>query len=229
MAEEKVLVVDDDPSIQRLLKKILMSNQLTCDIAGSGAEALNLASNNLYSVILLDITMDGMDGFEVIEVLRSRGITTPIIVVSGKSEDFDQLYGLELGADDYITKPFNPVVLGAKVKAVIRRNSRSASGSVSMLTRGPFVFNKSTLHLSKNGTDIPLSSKETQLMAFFMDHPGQVFSKSQLYQQVWNEIIPDENTVTVHINHLRAKLEDNPKAPRYIVTVWGLGYKFVAE
>lgn len=229
MSDDKVLIVDDDPMIQRLLRKILLSNQLTCDIAGSGPEALNLLSVNRYALILLDITMDGMDGFEVIETLRSRGITTPIIVVSGKSDDFDQLYGLELGADDYITKPFNPVVLGAKVKATIRRSRQSAESPKAYVTRGPFTFNTSTLHLFKSGTDIPLSSKETQLMAFFMEHPGQVFSKAQIYQQVWNDILVDENTVTVHINHLRSKIEDNPKNPRYLLTVWGLGYKFITE
>lgn len=227
--EDKVLIVDDDVMIQRLLKKVMHSNQLNCDTASSGEEALTLIFNNTYSLILLDINMEGIDGFEVIETIRQRGIMTPIIVVSGKSEDYDTLYGLELGADDYITKPFNPVVLGAKVKALIRRSQQVSSNGSPILSRGPFAFNQSTLRLQKNGEDIPLSSKETQLMAFFMDHPGQVFSKSQIYQQVWNDMIVDENTVTVHINHLRAKIEDNSRDPHYILTVWGLGYKFVPE
>ena len=227
--EDKVLIVDDDAAIQRLLKKVMLSNQLACDVAGSGEDALLLIFNHIYSLILLDINMEGIDGFEVIETVRARGITTPIIIVSGKSEDYDTLYGLELGADDYITKPFNPVVLGAKVKALIRRSQQSGIKTSPVLSRGPFAFNQSTLRLQKNGTDIPLSSKETQLMAFFMDHPGQVFSKPQIYQNVWNDPVIDENTVTVHINHLRAKIEDNPRDPHHILTVWGLGYKFVPE
>ena len=224
---DKVLIVDDDPSIQRLLKKVLLSNRLTAETAGSAEEALRLLKSSAYSLILMDITMDGMDGFEAVERIRATGNTTPIIIVSGKNEDYDTLYGLELGADDYVTKPFNPVILGAKVKALIRRNEQLRGNSSSLLRGGPFRFDLSTLRLTKNGEEIPLSSKETRLMSYFLEHPGQVFSKAQLYRQVWGDDFTDENTVTVHINHLRAKIEDTPKSPVHILTVWGLGYKFI--
>ncbi|MCD8054572.1 MAG: response regulator transcription factor [Lachnospiraceae bacterium] len=227
--EEKVLIVDDDPSIQRLLKKVMLSNQLAADVAGSAEQALAMLRTTTYALILMDITMEGMDGFEAVEQIRAARNMTPIIIVSGKNEDYDTLYGLELGADDYVTKPFNPVILGAKVKALIRRNEQAQSSSSRFLAAGPFRFNKSTLRLQKNGEEIPLSSKETRLMAFFLEHPGQVFSKGQIYQQVWNDDFVDENTVTVHINHLRAKIEDTPKNPRHLITVWGLGYKFIPE
>lgn len=220
-----VLIVDDDPTIRRLLQKVMLSNQLSCEMADSAEAALELLQTRSFSLILMDITMDGMDGFAAVEKLRAAGNTTPIIIVSGKSEDFDTLYGLELGADDYVTKPFNPIILGAKVKALIRRSEQSA-GRSQVLTAGPFRFDKNTFLLTKDGEDIPLSSKETKLMAFFLEHPGQVFTKAQLYRQVWHDDLVDENTVTVHINHLRAKIEDNPRAPRYLLTVWGLGYKF---
>lgn len=227
--EDKVLIVDDDPSIQRLLKKVMHSNHLAADVAANAEQALAFLAADTYALILMDITMEGMDGFEAVEKIRAAHNMTPIIIVSGKNEDYDTLYGLELGADDYVTKPFNPVILGAKVKALIRRNEHLRSAASNLLTVGPFQFNKSTLRLQKDGQEIALSSKETQLMAFFMEHPGQVFSKRQIYQAVWNDPVVDENTVTVHINHLRAKIEKKPKSPRYLMTVWGLGYKFVAD
>ena len=227
--EDKVLIVDDDPSIQRLLKKVMYSNRLAADVAASAEQALKLLTVNTYALILMDITMDGMDGFEAVEKIRAAHNITPIIIVSGKNEDYDTLYGLELGADDYVTKPFNPVILGAKVKALIRRSEHLRTFSSNLLAVGPFQFNKSTLRLKKEDREILLSSKETQLMAFFMEHPGQVFSKGQIYQAVWNDTVVDENTVTVHINHLRSKIEDKPKSPCYLMTVWGLGYKFVVD
>ena len=225
--KETVLIVDDDPSIRRLLNKVMHSNQLASDTACSAEEALQLLRKRKYALILMDITMEGMDGFEAVEKIRAAGNTTPIIIVSGKNEDYDTLYGLELGADDYVTKPFNPVILGAKVKALIRRNEHARSISSRQLSEGPFRFEKSSLRLYKAGQEIALSSKETRLMAYFMEHPGQVFSKGQLYRQVWNDELVDENTVTVHINHLRGKIEEDPKAPVHILTVWGLGYKFI--
>ena len=225
--KDTVLIVDDDPSIRRLLIKVMHSNRLASDTAENAEEALRLLQSHSYSLILMDITMDGMDGFEAVEQIRAAGNTTPIIIVSGKNEDYDTLYGLELGADDYITKPFNPVILGAKAKALIRRTRQMKESSSGDLAVGPFRFEKSSLRLYKGSREIPLSSKETKLAAYFLEHPGQVFSKGQLYRQVWNDDLTDENTVTVHINHLRAKIEDDPKSPKYILTVWGLGYKFV--
>ncbi|MBQ6361214.1 MAG: response regulator transcription factor [Lachnospiraceae bacterium] len=222
-----VLIVDDDPSIQRLLKKVLRSNDLETDIAGSAEEALRLLKKNKYALVLMDINMDGMDGFEAVETIRGRGDNTPVIIVSGRNEDYDALYGLGLGADDYVTKPFNPIILGAKVKALIRRNEQMAVSSGNNLMQGPFRFEKNTLRLFKNEKEILLSSKETRLMAFFLEHPGQVFSKEQLYRQVWNDDLIDENSVTVHINHLRGKIEADPRNPVHIVTVWGLGYKLI--
>lgn len=227
MAEEHVLIIDDDPTVQRLLEKVMTSNQLIPSVAGSGEAALDQVRAHTFDLILLDINMGGMDGFHFLEAIRQRNISTPVIIVSGRNEDYDTLYGLELGADDYITKPFNPVVLGAKVKAMIRRNKQSSNLSSSVVKAGPFQFDKTTLKLRKDGKEIPLSSKETMMISFFLEHIGQVFSKEQLYQQIWGDWEVDDNTIMVHINHLRNKIEDNPKTPQYIVTVWGLGYKFV--
>ena len=225
--KERILIVDDDPAIQRLMKKVVQSNQMEPEVAGSGEEAVRMAPNG-YSLILMDITMEGMDGFEAVEKIRASGNTTPIIIVSGMNEDYDMLYGLEIGADDYITKPFNPVVLGGKIKALIRR-SRASGSPGNMLISGPFRFDRSSMRLFKKEEEIPLSSKEIRLAACFLEHPGQVFSKEQLYLRVWGDDLVDENTVTVHINKLRGKLEDNPKDPKYLQTVWGLGYRWNAS
>ncbi|MCJ7834187.1 response regulator transcription factor [Cuneatibacter sp. NSJ-177] len=227
MACETVLIVDDDPVIQRLLGKVLTSNQLKSEAVSSGEEALFALRRRTYDLILLDITMGGMDGFQFLEKIRRSRNLTPVIIVSGKNEDYDTLYGLELGADDYITKPFNPVVLGAKVKAMIRRNEILQSQSGTLIEAGPFSFDRTTLRAKKEGQEILLSSKETLLFSFFLEHIGQVFSKEQLYRQIWGDWGVDENTVMVHINHLRGKIEENPKDPRHILTVRGLGYKFV--
>ncbi|WP_434310389.1 response regulator transcription factor [Hominifimenecus sp. rT4P-3] len=229
MAAEQVLIIDDDPMVRRLLEKVMTSNQLKSLSASSGEEALLLVRREPFDLILLDVTMRGMDGFQFLEQIRRQGIDTPVIIVSGKNEEYDTLYGLELGADDYITKPFNPVVLGAKVKAMIRRSHQLSKQTSSQITAGPFVFDKATLKLKKNGKEIFLSSKETMMFSFFLEHIGQVFSKEQLYQQIWGDWSVDDNTIMVHINHLRRKIEDNPKAPKHILTVWGLGYKFVIE
>lgn len=227
---ERVLIVDDDPAIQKLLEKVMRSNGLESRVASSGETALQILSEETFDLVLLDVMMgDGIDGFQVVERLRRRQNPTPVIILSAKNEDFDTLYGLELGADDYVTKPFNPVVLGAKVKAMIRRSQNIMGKQAHQICVGPFQLNLSTMKFYKSGAEIILSSKEIALMSFFMKHMGQVFSKDQLYRQIWGETITDPNTIMVYINHLRSKIEDDPKNPSYIKTVWGLGYKFQCD
>ena len=180
-----------------------------------------------YDLILLDVNMQGLDGFAVVQRLRSRGIKTPIIIVSGRKEDYDTLYGLDIGADDYVTKPFNPIVLGAKVKALIRRSKGSLHGADAVTMAGPFRYNNTTLRFYKNGEEIVLSSKENAIIKLFMDHINRIFPKEMIYSMVWGDAIVDENTVMVYINRLRQKIEDDPANPKYIQTVRGLGYRFV--
>jgi len=222
-----VLIVDDDESVRTMLYKVIRSNGFDADTAPSGETALIMTGKKQYDLILLDVNMEGMDGFQVVQQLRSRGIRTPIIIVSGRQEDYDTLYGLDIGADDYVTKPFNPIVLGAKVKALIRRSKGSLPGAEAFLTAGPFRYNTSTLRFYKNGNEIILSSKENAIMKLFMDNVNRIFSKDMIYELIWGETIIDENAIMVYINRLRQKIEDDPAKPKYIQTVRGLGYRFV--
>lgn len=224
---DTVLIVDDDVSVQTMLYKIIKSNGINADTASSGETALEMIKKNTYDVILLDINMNGMDGFQVITTLRNNSIKTPIIVVSGRKEDYDTLYGLDIGADDYVTKPFNPIILGAKVKAMIRRSKAHLPGADAVITAGPFQYNTSTLRFYKNGIEIPLSSKENAIMKLFMDNVNRIFPKNVIYDLVWGESMIDENAIMVYINRLRQKIEDTPTSPVYIQTVRGLGYRFV--
>ena len=227
---DRILIVDDDPAISKLLEKVIRSNEMEPTIAGSGTEALQMLSSQSFDLILMDVMLGDMEGFEVIKQLRSQGIDTPIIIVSGRNEDYDSLYGLSIGADDYITKPFRPLVLGAKVKALIRR-SRSqiteAKGA-DILTCGPFSYHSSTMRFYKGEEELILSTREASLMLLFLKNPLQVFTKEMIYEHVWGTSVAiDDNAIMVYINRLRSKIEDNRQKPAYIVTVRGLGYRFV--
>ena len=222
-----VLIVDDDDAVQTMLYKVVKSNGIDADIASNGEKALELCKNKRYDLILLDVNMQGMDGFEVIQALRGGGSKTPIIIVSGRQEDYDTLYGLDIGADDYVTKPFNPVVLGAKVKALIRRSRANLPGEDAVITAGPFRYNTTTLRFYKNEEEIILSSKENAMMKLFIDNVNRIFSRDVIYDLIWNEAVIDENIIMVYINRLRQKIEEDPAKPKYIQTVRGLGYRFV--
>lgn len=222
-----VLIVDDDESVRTTLYKVIRSNGQEAELASNGEQALEMTAKIHYDLILLDVNMQGLDGFAVVQRLRSRGIKTPIIIVSGRKEDYDTLYGLDIGADDYVTKPFNPIVLGAKVKALIRRSKGSLHGADAVTMAGPFRYNNTTLRFYKNGEEIVLSSKENAIIKLFMDHINRIFPKEMIYSMVWGDAIVDENTVMVYINRLRQKIEDDPANPKFIQTVRGLGYRFV--
>ena len=224
---DTVLIVDDDQAVLTMLYKVISSNGIGADTVSSGEEALARISERTYDLVLLDVNMQGMDGFQVLRAIRQRGLKVPVIIVSGRKEDYDTLYGLDLGADDYETKPFNPVILGAKVKALIRRSRDQLPGADTVLSAGPFLYNTSTLRFYKNDAEIPLSSKENAMIKLFLDNINRIFSKDMLYELIWGEAIIDENAIMVYISRLRQKIEDDPASPRYIQTVRGLGYRFV--
>lgn len=225
---DKVLIVDDDPSICKLLEKVMHSNDLETDTAGSGTKALKRLKHHTYDVILMDIMLGDMEGFEVIQHLREDGIQTPVMIVSGRNEDYDSIYGLSIGADDYITKPFRPVVLGAKVKALIRRTKNMMASQSSLLECGPFTYDSSTMRFYKDGEELILSSKESALLLLFIKHPGQIYTKDMIYEQVWGTTVAiDDNAIMVYINRLRGKIEKDRQKPAHIITVRGVGYRFV--
>lgn len=224
---DTVLIVDDDESVRNMLYKVIRSAGMDACAVPDGEQALELVWQRPFDLMLLDINLKGMDGFQVIEALRSRGIKIPVIIVSGRKEDYDTLYGLDIGADDYVTKPFNPVVLAAKAKALIRRSRGGTPGGAPVIAAGPFRYDTSTLRFYKNGQEIVLSSRENAIMKLFLDNVNRIFPKDMLYELVWGETIVDENAIMVYINRLRQKIEENPAKPRYIQTVRGLGYRFV--
>ncbi|MFR5601295.1 MAG: response regulator transcription factor [Lachnospiraceae bacterium] len=225
---DKVLIADDDQAICKLLEKVLESNGLETVVAGSGQEALSIIEEQTFDLILIDIMLGDMEGFEVIKTLRRQGIKTPVIIVSGRNEDYDSLYGLSVGADDYITKPFRPLVLGAKVKALIRRNKDLILDTSSFLKSGPFTYDPSTMKFYKNNEELILSTRESSLFLLFLRHPNQVFTKDHIYEHIWgNAVAVDDNAIMVYINRLRSKIEDDKQNPTYIQTIRGLGYRFV--
>lgn len=225
---DKVLIVDDDPAITRLLEKVMRSNDMVPTVSNCGKDALAYLHSNTYDMILMDIMLGDMEGFDIIQQIRSEGITTPVIIVSGRNEDYDYLYGLSLGADDYVTKPFRPHILGAKVKALIRRSKYLVSQANNQIACGPFTYMVDSMRFYKNGEELCLSSKESALLLLFIRHPQQVFTKDMIYEQVWGTTIAiDDNAIMVYINRLRRKIEEDYRQPKHVITIRGLGYRFV--
>ena len=225
--QDIVLIVDDDAAVLTMLEKVVRSSGLSAECVDSGEKALELLAQCRYDLILMDVNMQGMDGFACVEAIRRRGIRTPIMIVSARQEDVDTLYGLDIGADDYITKPFNPITLGAKAKALIRRSRNALPDAEQVLNAGPFAYNTSTLRLYKNGREISLSAKENAMMKLFMDNVNRIFSKDMLYDLIWGEVVIDENAIMVYVSRLRQKIEDDPANPKFIQNVRGIGYRFV--
>lgn len=227
--QHRVLVVDDDKVILKMLYKALTQNDIYADVAINGEGALDMLQKNPYDLLLLDINMKGMNGFEVVQHIRDSKSDIPIIIVSGRKEDCDALYGLQLGADDYITKPFNPVTLVAKVKALIRRSNIMKQQAPVVINAGPFSYDTSTLKFYKNGVEIPLSAKENSMIKLFIDNVDHIFQKDVIYSIIWGETIIDESAIMVYVNRLRQKIEDDPSSPRYLETVRGMGYRFTVK
>lgn len=229
MANERILVIDDDASIARALALFFRHEGMEVASRPTGGEGAAEALANPYDLVLLDLDLPDIDGFAVLERLRSAGDTTPVIIVSGHDEEYNKLVGLGSGADDYVTKPFSMPLLLSKVRALIRRSSvytQREAGTANLLEQGPFKLNRSTYRLTKHGEPIDLTARELALMTHFLEHPGQVFTKAQLYQAVWDNPVVDENAVMVYVKRLRDKIEDNPAKPVYLQTLRGIGYVF---
>lgn len=225
---DRVLIVDDDPAICRLLEKVMRSNELEAVCVDTGAKALERLAQETFDVILLDVNLGDMEGFDVLKQLREKRIRTPVMIISGRSEDYDSLYGLSLGADDYVTKPFRPLVLGAKVKALIRRSREHLNPPDHLLCCGQFAYDSAAMRFYKGEEELTLSAKEGALLLLMLRHPNQVFTKDMIYECVWGtSVAVDDNAIMVYINRLRGKIEEDRQNPRHILTVRGLGYRFV--
>ena len=217
-----ILIAEDDGDIRGLLRLYLEGEGFRILEADSGSRALELARRAPVDMAVLDIMMPGLNGFELTRALRSFS-QMPILILSAKSQDNDKILGLNLGADDYIAKPFNPVEIVARVKAQLRRASRAGQD---VLTVRDLSLDTATCQLTKDGVSVALTPMEYKILALLMRSPGRIFTKIQLYEGVVGQYFEgDDNTMMVHISKLRDKLEDDPKAPRYIITVRGLGYK----
>lgn len=227
MTNYNVLVVDDEREIRDAIEIYLKNEMITVYKAGDGLEALDILSEKDIHLIILDIMMPRMDGITAtFKIRQERNI--PIIMLSAKSEDTDKILGLNVGADDYVTKPFHPLELVARVKSQLRRytnlgNYRATDDEVQV--RG-LTLNKSTKTVTVDGNDVRLTATEYKILELLMENKGRVFSIEEIYERVWREpYLNAENTVAVHVRRIREKIEINPKDPKYLKVVWGIGYK----
>lgn len=217
-----ILIAEDDGDIRDLLRLYLEGEGYRVLEAENGAQALTLAREQTPDMAILDVMMPEMNGFELTRALR-RYSDIPILILSARSQDNDKILGLNLGADDYIAKPFNPVEIVARVKAQLRRAARAGSD---VLTVGELSLDTASFQLTKGGRQILLTPMEYKILALLMRSPGRIFTKVQLYEGAVGPYFEgDDNTMMVHISKLREKIEDDPKAPKHIITVRGLGYK----
>ena len=226
----KVLVVDDEKLIVKGIKFSLEQDDMQVDTAYDGEQAIEAARNCEYDVVLLDVMLPKYDGFEVCRTIREFS-NMPIIMLTAKDGDMDKILGLEYGADDYITKPFNILEVKARIKAILRRNRRqgSASESQSELGTGSLKINTDSRMVFVDGQEVNLTAREFDLLELLASNPNKVYSREELLSLVWGYDYPgDVRTVDVHIKRLRDKIEKNPKEPVYVSTKWGVGYYFKA-
>ncbi|MBS4032060.1 MAG: response regulator transcription factor [Clostridiales bacterium] len=228
----KILVVDDETKIRRVVEQSLRKDAYRVVHASDGLEALQKVEAEKPDLIILDLMMPEMDGFEVCKALRSKGDNTPVIILSARDELDNKAHGFNLGVDDYVTKPFSPAELALRVKAVLRR--LSGEDLAPRLREGTFddgrlYINSKTRDVKLNDAAVYLTAKEFDLLWVLATNPGQVYSRDQLLDLVWgNEYFGDAGTVTVLIRRIREKIEKDPANPTYLRTVWGIGYKFEA-
>ena len=224
--QKTILIIEDELTIVDILKFHLEREGYAVHSSGNGLKGLRMAAELNPDLILLDIMLPGIDGFEVCKRIREQGSQVPVIMITARQEESDKVLGLELGADDYVTKPFASLKeLSARIKANIRRNAALSASDDGALKRGNLVINTNSMEVKKDGKTLELSQKEYDLLAFFAKNPNQVFTREELMEKVWNyEYYGDARTVDVTIRRLREKAEDNPAEPKLILTKRGTGY-----
>lgn len=231
MAKNKILVVDDEKLIVKGIKFSLEQDGMTVDCAYDGEEALEYFNTNEYSLVLLDLMLPKIDGFEVCRQIRESS-DVPIIMLTAKSDDIDKIMGLEYGADDYVTKPFNILEVKARIKAIIRRSSKKEKEDLkqnndNIIEIGNLRFDKMWKRLYIDGKEINLTGKEYEVLEFLASRPNRIYSRDDLLKEIWGKDYAGEaRTVDVHIRRLREKIETDPGDPKYVHTKWGAGYYF---
>ncbi len=231
MAKKKILVIEDSADIARLVMLNLRSKQMDVDHAADGATGLELALAGQYHLVILDLMLPGVDGLDVCRRLRSKQVYTPVLMLTARTTELDRVLGLEVGADDYLTKPFSVPELVARVGAMLRRadqyQSSPATRPAALLQFGELSLDPDRRQVQLRDDRIELTAKEFDLLWHFASNPGRVFTRGQLLDSVWGYGHAGyEHTVNSHINRLRGKIEADPAKPRYVITVWGVGYKF---
>ncbi|MEV4429989.1 response regulator transcription factor [Streptomyces sp. R-07] len=224
----RILVVDDDPTVAEVVTGYLERAGFDVEHAADGTDALRRAAERRPVLVVLDLMLPGPDGLEVCRRLRAAG-PVPVIMLTARGDEEDRITGLEVGADDYVTKPFSPRELVLRVESVLRR-SRSAAGAVvrPVLKAGALSVDPATRRATRHGAEIALTLREFDLLAYFLEHPGTAHTREGLMRSVWGWDFGDLSTVTVHVRRLRSKIEDDPARPTLIQTVWGVGYRFEA-
>ena len=229
---KKILIIENELSIAQLEKDYLELSNFQVEIEQDGSEGLNKALTGEYDVIILELLLPDADGFEICRKFREQYLT-PVILVSPNKEDIDVIRGLALGADDYVTKPFNPLELTARVKSQLRRYTKLGNKTAvndKLFQTGGLVINDDLKEVTVDGEVVKLTPIEYNILLLLVKNQGKVFSINQIYESIWNEdAIGADNTVAVHIRHIREKIEINPKEPRYLKVVWGVGYKIDKE
>lgn len=223
----RVLVVEDDPSVAEVVARYLQRDGFLVSWAGDGREALGRAGGVAPDLVVLDLSLPGVDGLEVLRRLRALG-PVPVVILTARGEEIDRVQGLELGADDYVVKPFSPRELVARVRAVLRRTSGGGTGAglPDSLSAGGLEVDPRARQARLNGRRVALTAREFDLLVFLLSRRGQVCRREELLQQLWGARHGDTATVTVHVRRLREKIEEDPSAPQHIKTVWGVGYRF---
>ena len=234
MNTDTILVVEDEPSVGEVVSLYLRRAGFTVSVVRDGAKALQMLGESLPALVILDVMLPGADGWEITRRLRERS-DIPIIMLTARREEIDRIAGLELGADDYVVKPFSPQELVSRVRAVLRRagskgaapGADGAAQGEQAITFADLRIDPATRYATTRGKEIDLTAKEFDLLYLLAQHPRQVFTRDQLLERVWGDSsYIDPGTVTVHIRRLREKIEENPAAPRHLLTVWGVGYRF---
>lgn len=229
---QRILVIEDNRDLAKLLDLHLRDLSYQVDIAHDGNVGLSKAGSGAYALVILDLMLPGLDGLEICRRLRRAPAYIPILMLTSKASELDRVLGLEIGADDYVTKPFSIQELLARVKAIFRRSESLSSmanePASKTLAARDLVIDLEKRNVTLGRRAVELTAKEFDLLSFFAQHPGRVYTRTQLLDQVWGYGHDGyEHTVNSHINRLRAKIEKNPAQPEYILTVWGVGYKFV--